>query len=92
MPPGVEETRDYLEYSSAGYKSREGEFASMSHFRHGKLDFEKMRKARLNFVAPHMNPGDALAFTNFTIHATHVDKGMNGPRTSIECRLLIEPS
>jgi len=64
----------------------------MNHFRPEKLDVEKMRKARLNFVTPQMNPRDVLAFTNFTIHATHIDKGMNSPRTSIECRMLIAPS
>ncbi len=92
VPLGVEETKNYLEYSSAGYESREGDFAAMNHFRHEKLDVEKMRKARLNFVTPQINPGDVLAFTNFTIHATHVDKGMDSPRTSIECRMLIAPS
>jgi len=90
IPLGVEETKSYLAYSSKGYEAREGDLANMSHFKHENLDVDKLRDARLNFVAPHMNPGDTLAFTNFTIHATYVHDAMILPRSSIEARMLIE--
>jgi hypothetical protein len=90
VPMGVEESKSYLEYSANGYEPRELDFAYMHHFRHEKLEPAKLQEAGLHFIIPHMNPGDALAFTNFTIHATYVDEGMVHPRTSIEGRMLIE--
>jgi hypothetical protein len=90
VPMGIEESKRYLEYSAHGHEPRDGDFAAMHHFRHEKLEPEKLQAAGLNFVIPHMNPGDTLAFTNFTIHATYVDEGMAHPRTSIEGRMLIE--
>ena len=91
VPLGVEETKIYLAYDSAGYEPREGDFANMRHFRHENLDEAKLETARLTFVMPQMDPGDTLAFTNFTIHATYVHPEMTEPRTSIEARMLISP-
>jgi hypothetical protein len=93
IPMGVEETKSYLDYSRLGHKRREIDFAFTNHFRHEKLGLDSLRKSGLygQFVSPHLNPGDALAFTNFTIHATYINEIMTLPRTSIECRVLIEP-
>ena len=60
--------------------------------RHEKLACRKDAQGAAKLCSPHMNPGDALAFTNFTVHATNIDKGVNGPRISIECRMLVVPS
>jgi Phytanoyl-CoA dioxygenase (PhyH) len=93
LPMGVEETKAYLQYNPKGYAPRAYDFASMHHFRHEKLELDELKKAGLyeSFAKPQMNPGDALAFTNFTIHATNTDAAMTHPRTSIEGRVLIEP-
>jgi hypothetical protein len=91
VPLGVEETKQYLEFNPKGYEQRDGDFGSMRHFRSEKLAADKLQRAGLHFAMPHMKPGDALAFTNFTIHATHVTEAMTHPRTSIEGRMLIEP-
>ena len=91
VPMGVEETKIYLEYNAEGYEPREPDFASMNHFRTEKLELESWREAGMTFVKPHMNPGDALAFTNFTIYATYIHEAMTHPRTSIEGRMLVEP-
>lgn len=90
VPLGVEETKAYLDYSAEGYPEREGDFANMKHFRYEKLEAKKLELAGLNLVVPQMNPGDALAFTNFTIHATYINDRMHEPRTSIEGRILVE--
>ena len=91
VPMGVEETKIYLEYNAQGYEPREPDIASMNHFRTEKLELESLREAGMKFVKPYMNPGDALAFTNFTIHATYIHEAMTHPRTSIEGRMLVEP-
>jgi ectoine hydroxylase-related dioxygenase (phytanoyl-CoA dioxygenase family) len=90
MPLGVRQTRAYLKYSGNGYESREGEISNMNHFRHENLAQEELQKAGLSFVSPQLVPGDALVFTNFTIHATYINRGMTDPRTSIECRTLVD--
>lgn len=92
VPLGVEETKAYLDYSADGYLAREGDFANMKHFRYERLQLKKLEQAGLSFVMPQMNPGDALAFTNFTIHATYINDRMTKPRTSIEGRMLVESS
>jgi hypothetical protein len=46
------------------------------------------RHGLLEYVwAPEFNKGDILAFTNFTMHATHCLPTMTLPRTSVEVRV-----
>jgi hypothetical protein len=86
VPMGVEDTRAFLEYNPEGYERTEHDFSFMHLFRTKKYENEEL-KAR--FVRPQMHPGDVLAFTNFTIHATSLQPHMTKSRTSIEMRVLL---
>jgi hypothetical protein len=86
---GVRETRDYLEYNEAGYEPRPKDIGRMHKFRCNKMHLDQLEiNDRLKYVwAPEFNQGDVLAFTNFTMHATHRTSSMMEPRTSVEVRI-----
>jgi len=86
----VARTKAYLEYNPKGYENPEPkDFAFMSRFRCSKMAVPMLEKHGLlkRMWAPEFKLGDVLAFTNFTMHATHFTKGMTRPRTSIEVRV-----
>jgi hypothetical protein len=86
---GVQETRDYLEFNEAGYEPGPDDIALMHHFRWNKARLDKLKESGLakHIWAPEFEEGDILAFTNFTMHATHYLPGMKTPRTSVEVRV-----
>jgi len=92
LPLGPAEALNYLEYNPAGHDPLPGDFANMGRFAHRKLTPERLAEANLDrlWQRPVMQPGDVLAFTNFTIHSTSVLAGMTKPRTSIEARVLLQ--
>ena len=89
MLKGVQETKDYLEFNEAGYEPRSGDIAHMRKFRCGKMRMEALQEHELLSYkwSPTFEKGDILAFTNFTMHATHYLPSMTQPRTSIEVRV-----
>jgi len=89
VPMGVEETRAYLEYNPEGYERTDQDIGLMHHFRTRKLESDDLAA---RFVRPQLRPGDVLAFTNYTIHATSVLPHMTKSRTSIEMRVLLLPT
>jgi hypothetical protein len=91
IPIGVEDTRRYLEYNPDGYERRPGDIGHMHQFRTEKLEPTALQQSGLanSIVRPKLRPGDVLAFTNFTIHATSVEPHMTKQRTSIEVRVLL---
>ena len=91
LPLGVERTRKYLDYSETGHDDVVQVLASQHHFRCERMELAALDAVGLleQFWAPEMDPGDVLAFTNFTMHASYVEAGMTLPRTSIEARVLL---
>ena len=89
IPIGVHETRTYLEYNPDGYDPGPKDFARMHKFRCSKLEPFLLQKH--GFLsqqwAPQFEVGDILAFTNFTLHATHFTDTMTEPRISVEVRV-----
>lgn len=63
----------------------------MNLFKHRHLTADALTGLGLDaaFVHPMLEPGDVLAFSNYTIHETSVRPGMNRPRTNIEVRVLL---
>jgi hypothetical protein len=88
---GVAETKEYLEYNEHGYDPGPNDIARMHKFRTHKMDYASLQNADLlkDVWAPEFDKGDILAFTNFTMHATHVTQSMSQSRTSIEVRVDI---
>jgi hypothetical protein len=86
---GVQETKDYLEFDEAGYVPEPGDIDNMRHFRCNKMQFDKLQEQDVAkyLWAPEFEKGDILAFTNFTMHATHYLPEMTQPRTSVEVRI-----
>lgn len=86
---GVSATKNYLEYNPGGYEPQSTDFARMNRFRCFKMEVSALQEHdMLRYVwAPAFSPGDVLAFTNFTMHATHHTKSMMKPRTSVEVRI-----
>jgi hypothetical protein len=86
---GVDETRAYLEHNAAGYVPGPNDIALMHKFRCRKMELPELEQNDLlkHIWAPKFNLGDVLAFTNFTMHATHYDAMMSRPRTSVEVRI-----
>jgi hypothetical protein len=86
---GVDETKAYLEYSVAGYVPGPNDIALMHKFRCRKMELPELEKNDLlkHVWAPEFNLGDVLAFTNFTMHATHYTQLMSRPRASVEVRI-----
>jgi hypothetical protein len=86
---GVGETRAYLEHSAEGYPRGPNDIAFMHKFRCRKMKLPELAENDLlKYVwAPEFNMGDVLAFTNFTMHATHYTPMMRRPRTSVEVRI-----
>jgi hypothetical protein len=89
IPLGVAKTKSYLEYNSDGHQLQAGDFAYMAKFRCSKMELAALEEHDLikRVWAPEFNAGDVLAFTNFTMHATHHTKTMSNPRTSVEVRI-----
>jgi hypothetical protein len=90
LPLGVEQTKEYLDYSEAGHPDITQD-RNQQHFRTERMEPSALQAAGLadKFWAPAMQPGDVLAFTNFTMHASYVKPEMSVPRTSIEARVLL---
>jgi hypothetical protein len=88
---GVQETKDYVEFDEAGHEPEPGDIAHMRHFRCNKMRFDKLQEHELAkyLWAPEFEKGDILAFTNFTMHATHYLPAMTQPRTSVEVRISL---
>jgi hypothetical protein len=86
---GGQQTKDYLEFDEAGYATVLGDVVNMHHFRCNKLRFDKLQEHELvkYLWAPEFEKRDILAFTNFTMHATHCLPEMTQPRTSLEVRI-----
>jgi hypothetical protein len=86
---GVQETKDYLEYNANGYEPGPDDIARMNKFRCHKMSMDSLEANGLleSIWAPEFNKGDVLAFTNFTMHATHYSRTMTQPRTSVEVRV-----
>jgi hypothetical protein len=86
---GARDTRDYLEFSLAGYEKKPTDIAHEHHFRTEKEQLESLRKHNLIecIWTPEFNKGDILVFSSLTMHATHCANGMTEPRTSVEVRL-----
>jgi hypothetical protein len=86
---GVQQTRDYLEFNEAGYEPGPDDIAHMRHFRWNKARLDKLEQHGLAkcIWVPEFKKGDILAFTNFTMHATHCTPDMADPRTSVEVRV-----
>lgn len=94
VPASVEEIKAHLAYDEHGYERRADDHGQMHHFRYDRLAPDAMEASGMTarFERPVLQPGDVLAFTNFTIHATAIAPAMTRPRTSIEVRvLLLEP-
>jgi hypothetical protein len=88
---GEQETKDYLEFDEAGYAPEPGDIDNMRHFRCNKMRLDKLQEHELAkyLWAPEFEKGDILAFTNFTMHATHYLPEMTQPRTSVEVRISL---
>ncbi len=86
---GVRDTLRYLEYNEAGYKPEPGDIANMHKFRCQKMLEPALADSGLleRAWAPEFRKGDVLAFTNFTMHATHSTPEMTLARTSVEVRV-----
>jgi hypothetical protein len=91
IPMSVEDTRRYLEYNPDGHERRPGDIGHMHQFRTEKMELAALEQSGLAkaIVRPKLQPGDVLAFTNFTIHATSVEPHMTKERTSVEVRVLL---
>jgi hypothetical protein len=89
IPMSVADSRKYLEHDRSGHDAVEGDIALMHHFRCCKMASDVMTANRLSerSWAPEFALGDVLAFTNFTIHATHCTPAMTQPRSSLEIRV-----
>src|SRR5262249_21137923 len=89
VPIGVAETRAYLEHDPIGYPPQWGDFALMHKFRCAKMALPTLDANGLlgRVWAPEFQPGDVLAFTNFTMHSTHYAPTMTRPRLSVEVRV-----
>jgi len=86
---GVKATKDFLEYNPDGYVPGPTDFARMNRFRCFKMQDTALQEHNMlrHVWAPAFSLGDVLAFTNFTMHATHHTPSMTMPRTSIEVRI-----
>ncbi len=86
---GVRDALRYLEYNEDGYKPQPGDIANMHKFRCHKMHESALAEGGLldRAWAPEFRKGDVLAFTNFTMHATHCTPEMTLPRTSVEVRV-----
>lgn len=86
---GVEETKSYLEYNPAGYDPTPNDIALMHKFRCRKMEMDAIDRHGLSahICKPEFQVGDVLAFTNFTMHATHYEPAMRNPRLSVEVRI-----
>ena len=91
VPNSVVDVRNAFEYNPEGYEVGPHDFAHMHRFKSHKVAPEGLEQLGYahRFVRPKMQPGDVLAFTNFTVHATSVLPGMTNSRTSIEVRVLL---
>jgi ectoine hydroxylase-related dioxygenase (phytanoyl-CoA dioxygenase family) len=91
IPMSVHDTRVYLEYDPKGYALRPDDIGNLRYFRYEKLDPAALESAGMTgrFERPMLRPGDVLAFTNYTIHATSVEPRMTKHRVSIEVRILL---
>jgi hypothetical protein len=89
IPLGVAQTREYLEHNPGGYEPGPADIGIVHNFRCAKMDEAALASAALlqRAWAPKFRPGDVLAFTNFTMHATHYTPAMTQPRTSVEVRI-----
>jgi hypothetical protein len=89
VPLGVAQTRKYLEYNPVGYELDQADLAHMHKFKTEKMELPALEANALlaRAWAPHFRPGDVLAFTNFTMHATHCTSAMTKPRMSVEARV-----
>jgi hypothetical protein len=89
---GVQDTKAYLEHNPAGYEPRPGDFGHMKNFRCAKMQLPVLQEHGLGSKrwAPEFDVGDILAFTNFTMHATHSTASMTEPRMSVEIRVDLE--
>jgi len=89
IPLGVDETRKYLEHKQMGYSRRPADIGLMHHFRCAKLEAAPLAESGLvsRVWVPEFEVGDVLAFTNFTMHATHHTAAMSQPRVSVEVRV-----
>jgi hypothetical protein len=86
---GVRDTMKYLEFNEDGYEPKPNDIAHMHKFRCEKMDLQRLNADGLGdcIWAPEFRKGDILAFTNFTMHATHYLPAMTQPRTSVEVRI-----
>jgi hypothetical protein len=86
---GVRDTLQYLEFKAEGYEPRPRDIAHMHKFRCENMELERLGANGLAELvwAPTFKKGDVLAFTNFTMHATHYLPEMTQPRTSVEVRV-----
>jgi len=85
----IEETKRFLDYKPEGHPPREKDYANMHKFLTHKATPEIIAEhyGKDAFYAPVMEPGDMLAFSNHTLHRTHMVKGMEKQRISLELRL-----
>jgi hypothetical protein len=86
---GVKQTLEYLEYNPEGYEPTPRDIALMYKFRCQKMDLDQIEKNGLasHIYIPKFELGDVLAFTNFTMHATHYTRAMVKSRLSVEVRV-----
>jgi hypothetical protein len=88
---GVDQTKEYLEFNPSGYDPEPNDIDNMRHFRCHKEGLAELKTSGLSgrVWTPAFEKGDVLAFTNFTMHATHLLPGMTKPRTSVEVRISL---
>jgi hypothetical protein len=86
---GLQKTRSYLDFSEVGYEPGPEDIGCMRHFRCSKERLDQLEEHGLAkcIWVPEFRKGDILAFTNFTMHATHCLPDMTKPRTSVEVRV-----
>lgn len=86
---GVEETKAYLGHDTGAYLRSDHDVGNTHHFLRHKMDLAVLEEHQLldRIWAPEFELGDILAFTNFTMHATHFEESMRLARTSVEVRI-----
>ncbi len=88
---GVDQTKEYLEFNPSGYDPEPEDIDNMRYFHCRKEQLAELKANDLSDLVwtPTFEKGDVLAFTNFTMHATHLLPGMTKPRTSVEVRVSL---
>lgn len=85
----VQETKEYLKYNPEGHALLPDDFANTHKFDRSRRQEENIKShfQPEKFFSPALQVGDVLAFSNFTLHRTHLAPAMTKNRLSLEVRL-----